>query len=80
MEAQAAKKVKSFGISTYVIAVLTILVLTVLHVFKLFTLNTDKFSFFLVSVLVLLLLIPIATYIKFFNIVEVRKDTRIMKK
>ena len=80
MEEESVKKVKSFGIITYTLAVLTVFILTVIHLFGLFRLNADKFAFFLISILVLLLLIPLATYITFFNLIEVRKDTRIMEK
>ncbi|MEM0230931.1 MAG: hypothetical protein QXW00_01445 [Candidatus Woesearchaeota archaeon] len=80
MDAEAGRRLKTLGLVTYILAVVTVFSLAVVHVFGIMRLNSDKFSFFLISLLVLLLLLPIVTYIKFFNIVEVRRDTRIMEK
>jgi len=71
---------RMFAITTYVLLLVIILIILFLHVFKVSTITTDKFSFFIVSLLFILLLLPSVTYIKAFGFMEVRKDTRVMVK
>ena len=79
-EAQSEKKkMKALGFFTYGAAIMLLLFLLVLHVFNLYPIKTDKFSFFIISLAAAMLILPLVTYVKFFNIVELRKDTRIMK-
>jgi len=74
------KRIKALGFFTYGMLLAMLIFLLILHLFNLYQLNTDKFAFFLVSLLTAIMLLPLVTYVKFFNIIEVRKDTRIMEK
>jgi hypothetical protein len=64
---------------TYILLAVTLYVLIFLHIFGLATLRTDKFAFFLVSMLFVLLLIPYLKYIKVFDFVEIRKEVKMLK-
>ena len=68
-----------FARATYTILVLTLFALLLLHLFNVYELNTDKFSFFLVTLIFILLMVPATSYIKAFGLVEVKKDLRVME-
>jgi bacteriorhodopsin len=65
--------------ATYVLLVVTLYVLIILHIFCIVELKTDKFAFFLVSLVFVLLLLPYLTYIKIFDLVELRKEVKALK-
>lgn len=64
---------------TYALLGSTLYLLIFLHVFDLVKLRTDKFSFFLVSLLFVLLLLPYLKYIKIFDLVELRRELKALK-
>jgi len=64
---------------TYAIVLITIYFLMLVHLFGIYTLKTDKFAFFLVSLVCTILLLPYLKYIKFFDIVELRKEVKALK-
>jgi hypothetical protein len=64
---------------TYLLVVMTIFLLMTLHLFGIIPLATDKFAFFLVSLVVVILLMPYLRYIKFFDLVELRKEVKSLK-
>ncbi|MGB9748852.1 MAG: hypothetical protein ACP5OZ_04010 [Candidatus Woesearchaeota archaeon] len=66
--------------TTYLILLGITLFLFFFHLFKLYDFRIDKFSYFIITLLFLILIIPLITYFKAFGIVEVRKDTRFMGK
>ncbi len=68
-----------FARTTYLILLTTLFTLLLIHVFNVYTLNTDRFSFFLVTLIFILLMVPATSYIKAFGLVEVRKDLRVME-
>lgn len=43
----------------YNVLIIVVSALLVIHVFNIYTLNTDKFSFFIVSLFFLLLILPV---------------------
>ena len=65
---------------TYVIVSVILVVLMAIHLFGLYPLQTDKFSFFLVSLFVAVMLLPLLSYLKFFDIIELRRQIKILKK
>ena len=65
---------------TYIIAAIVLFVLSVIHLFGLYPLATDKFAFFLVSLFVAVMLMPLLKYLKFFDIIELRREYKQMQK
>ena len=64
---------------TYAILLITMYFLMLLHLFDIVQLKTDKFAFFLVSLIFVLLLLPYLKYIKFFDLIELRKEVKALK-
>ncbi|MEM4282398.1 MAG: hypothetical protein QXU88_02725 [Candidatus Woesearchaeota archaeon] len=65
---------ESFGFAAYAILLSLLLILMLLHLFRLYPIVVDKFTFYIISLVFVLLLLPIVRYIKFFGLVEVRKE------
>lgn len=65
---------------TYILLVAILLLMVSLHVFGLFPLATDKFSIFLISLLAAVLLLPLLKHLKFFDLVELRREYKLLKK
>jgi hypothetical protein len=63
----------------YLLLAITLYFLVILHLFGIVELKTDKFAFFLVSLLFVLLLIPYLKYIKIFDLVELRREVKALK-
>jgi hypothetical protein len=57
-----------------------VLVFLALYSFTGLVVRADKFTMFLFSLLFVLLLLPMATYIKIFDVVEIRKDLDALRK
>ncbi len=66
--------------ATFIIAAIVLALLGVIHIFKLYPIATDNFSIFLVSLFVALMLLPMLKYLKFFNLVELRKSYKALEK
>ncbi len=64
---------------SYVALILIVFVLFVTHAFKIFTLQVDKYTFFLTSLLFTVLILPAVKYLKFFDIIEVRREMKKLK-
>jgi len=57
-----------------------VLLLTVLHVFRIFSLPTDKLSYFLISLVVILFLLPVVGGIRFFGIAYIQPRKSVLSK
>jgi hypothetical protein len=62
------------SIATYLIISVVLFTLMLIHLFQAFPLTTDKFAFFLVSLFTTVMLIPMLKYLKFFDLIELRKE------
>jgi len=67
-------------LATYFSLIGVIAILLVLHIFAIVPMQIDRFTFFLVSLLFVLLILPAVTTIKFFDIIQVRRDRRLLEK
>ncbi len=65
---------------TYLIISIVLFTLMIIHIFQAFPLSTDKFAFFLVSLFTTVMLIPMLKYLKFFDIVELRRSYKTLEK
>jgi len=65
--------------SLYFILVAIMLLFLGLYSFTNLVLRADKFTMFLLSLIFVLLLLPSATYIKAFDIIEIRKELNALK-
>jgi hypothetical protein len=57
-----------------------VLLLAVLHLFRLFPLPTGKFSYFLISVCIIVLLLPVINSINFVGIGRVEPRKSVLRK
>lgn len=76
--AMAARKAESAP--TYIIAAVVLFIIGFIHIFKVYPINTDKFTLFLVSLFTAVMLLPLLKHIKFFDIVELRREYRQLRK
>jgi len=74
----AARKAESAP--TFIIVAVVLFVLGAIQLFGLFPLNDSKFSFFLVSLFVAVMLLPLLKYLKFFDVVELRREYKQLQK
>ena len=65
---------------TYIIVSIVLFVLGAIHLFGFYPLNTDKFSFFLISLFVAVMLMPLLKHLKFFDLIELRREYKQMQK
>jgi hypothetical protein len=61
---------------TYIIAAAVLFLLMVIYVFNLYPITGDKFSIFLISVFIAVMLLPLVKHLKFFNVVDVIKSAK----
>lgn len=71
---------KSFRLTIYFFLCGVLLLLTVIHMFRIFSFPTDKMSYFLISLLVVVLLLPLVRAVRFFDIVYVEPRKSVLKK
>ena len=67
-------KIKKWGLVAYVGLLCMLVALLLMNAFELYPIKVDRFAYFIISLIFLLLLLPIVRYIKLFDLVEVRKD------
>ena len=60
--------------ATYIIISVMLFALMIIHLFGLYPLQTGTFSVFLVSLFTAVMLLPLLKYLKFFNLIEMRKS------
>lgn len=64
----------------YAFTVVLVLLLAVLHLFNVYTLKVDAFSFFILSVLIALLLLPLVKSLHFMEVVKLTPGPKIFRK
>ena len=69
---------RRMGISLYLLALVFVMFLAVTHIFGLIEYKIDKFTYYIVSVAVALLVLPAVAYLKFFGIVHIKKDPGVL--
>jgi len=67
------------ALTLYFFLLALLLSFLVLYAFNLVQIKGDKFTVFLISLIFVLALLPIAYYIKFFSIVEIRRELKAFK-
>ena len=72
--ASSQRKTSALGMFTYSILVGLLLGFLLIYSFGLADLRADKFTMYLIALLFVLLLLPVAYYVKIFDVVEVRRD------
>ncbi len=70
---------KGWKLRLYFFAIGFFTLIFLIHIFGIASLKTDKFAFFLAAIVLVLLILPVVTSMKFFDIIEVRKDIGILK-
>ena len=70
----------ALGAFTYSVLIGLLLGFLILYSFRMADLRADRFTMYLISLLFVLLLLPIAYYVKIFDVVEVRRDVNALKK
>lgn len=65
--------------ATYIIIGTVLFLLLIIHVFGIVPIATDKFSIFLISLFTAVMLIPLLKYLKFFDLVELRRTSRLQR-
>lgn len=69
----------NWKLGLYFFAIFFFLFLFVIYTFGYVEMRTDKFAFFLASIVLVLLVLPVVASIKFFDIIDVRKDPSILR-
>lgn len=65
---------------TFIIAAIGLFALCVTYLFGLYPVRNDNFAIFLVSLFIALMLIPMLKYLKFFDLVELRRSYKALEK
>ena len=73
------KRGNRIGLILYFVLVLLLLLFLILHAFQITEIQTDFFTRFLIALLFVLLILPLVPYIKVFDMVEVRRQTKMFK-
>jgi hypothetical protein len=68
------------ALSFYLLTVVFVMFVCVMHIFGVITFVVDKFTYFILSVAILILLMPVVVSMKFFGVLEARKDPSILSK
>lgn len=76
----ARKKKRWPGYVCYTFLVLFVLFILIIHTFKIIDIQTDYFTRFMIILLFVLLLLPLVSHIKFFDIIDIRRDLKLFKK
>ncbi len=71
---------KAESAPTYIIIAMVLFLLLLIHVFGVYPLATDSFSIFLISLFAAVMLIPLLKHLKFFDLVELRRSYKSLKK
>lgn len=76
----ARKRKKWLAYLCYTFLVLFVLFLLIIHTFKIIEIETGYFTRFMIILLFVLLLLPLVSHIKFFDIIDVRRDLKLFRK
>ncbi|MBN2454054.1 hypothetical protein JXB11_00760 [Candidatus Woesearchaeota archaeon] len=72
------KRGNKVRVSLYFFVVILLLGFLFLYAFNIIPMQTDFFTRFLISLLVVVLLLPLVPHIKIFDIIDVRRDSRFL--
>ncbi|MBI2142994.1 hypothetical protein HYU20_01480 [Candidatus Woesearchaeota archaeon] len=75
----AQKRGKGVAIALYFSLLLLLLLILVLHLFGVYPLNTDFFARYLIALLFVLMLLPLIPKIKIFDMIDIKRETRMFK-
>ncbi len=67
-------------LTSYLVLILVVFIVFITHAFKLYDLQVDKYTFFLTSLFFTLLILPAVKALKFFDIIEIRREYKSLKK
>jgi len=73
------KRHDNIRIALYFFILALLVVILALHMFNIFPLKTDFFAKFIISLVVVVALLPVIARIKFFDLIEVKRETRFLK-
>lgn len=73
------KRGKHVAILLYFFLLFLLMLILILHVFGIYPLNTDFFARYIIALIFILLLLPMVPKIKLFDIVEVKRETRMFR-
>ncbi len=62
----------------YFFLLLILLILLTFHILNIYTINSDKFSVFLITLLFILLIFPSILNIKAFGIIDLKRDPKVL--
>ena len=68
------------ALSFYLLTVVFVMFVCTMHIFGVISFKVDKFTYYVFSVAILILLMPVVVSMKFFGLVEARKDPSILSK
>jgi hypothetical protein len=74
-----AKRGNKIAVCLYFVLLGLLLILMVLHVFGIYPLQTDFFARYLITLVFVLLLLPLVPNIKLFDIIDIKRQTRMFK-
>lgn len=81
VEGGVPKRVRQrMALSFYLLTVVFVMFVCVMHIFGIIYFVVDKFTYFIFSVAILILLMPVVASMKFFGLVEARKDPSILSR
>jgi len=80
-ESGVAKRVRQrMALSFYLLAAVFVMFICTMHIFGIIEFRADKFTYYILSVAIVILLLPAVLSMKFFGILEARKDPEVLSK
>ena len=73
-----AKKRSALAYFLYFFLVVLLLIFLMLNTFSVVPMETGFFTRFLITLLFVLLVLPLVGHIKFFDLIDIRRDTRLL--
>ena len=75
----AQKRGKHIAIMLYFFLLFLLMLILILHVFGIYPLNTDFFARYIIALLFVLMVLPLVPKIKLFDIIDIKRETRMFK-
>ena len=73
------KRGSKIAIALYFSLLLLLLLILILHLFGIYQLQTDFFARYVIALIFVLLLLPMVPKIKIFDMVDIKRETRMFK-
>ena len=73
------KRGKKTAVTLYFILLILLILLLVIHAFRIYPLESGFFTRYLVALVFALMLLPLVPRIKIFDIVDVKRETRMFR-